>query len=294
MGRTIAKPAHDPTHPIASSEAAAPGGRGLHPIWSLLRFTLCLIAIGSILTLLASPWLELSTWKIFRRCVSIAAMLSLWLCVRRFERRSFRSYGLAPLKAGRPGLIFGALLGLGSLGLLFVLGLVTETFHIEVTPDRLRLWRTVLGFIPAAALVSLLEELVFRGFILQQLLAYSRPFAVLASSAVYALVHVKGLSFSSHTYLELGGLFLFGGVLAVSYLLTQQLYIAMGLHAVLAYGARVNKLLIEFTDPSRSWLVGTSRLVNGLVGWVAILLMGIAIIWWTRKLRRGGLAHEAL
>ena len=59
----------------------------------------------------------------------------------------------------------------------------------------------------------------------------------------------------------------------------------MGLHAVLAYGARVNKLVIEFHDLSQSWLSGTSRLVNGLVGWIALGSIGALIWWWTRSRR---------
>jgi membrane protease YdiL (CAAX protease family) len=249
------------------------------------------LLIGLALSLLIMPWVALSWWSIVRRCVSIAAALSLWLSIKRFERRSFRSYGLSVHGGGKRQFFFGLLLGLGTLGFMLGLGLVSGACRIDLTPDRLKLWRTVIGFIPAAVLVSFLEELVFRGFILQHLLACSKPLAVISSSTLYALVHLKTPTWTLATYLELGGLFLLGCVLALSYLRTRQLYLAIGLHAALAYGARVNKLLIEFLDPSISWLVGTSRLVNGLMSWVALLGVGGIVVWWARSSNGGGVHY---
>jgi membrane protease YdiL (CAAX protease family) len=247
--------------------------------------------IGLALSLLVVPWVTLSWWKVFRRCISIAAAISLWLFISRFERRSLASYGCSLDGAGKRELVFGCALGIAALGLMATLGLASGACRIEVTPDRLKLWRTLLGFIPAAALVSLLEELVFRGVILQHLAACSKWLAVALSSSLYAAVHLKAPTITLMTGLELGGLFLLGVVLAVSYLRTNRLALAIGLHAILAYGARVNKLLIEFPDASLAWLVGTSRLVNGLAGWGALLAIVGMVMWWTRSSNRGGVRY---
>ncbi len=258
-------------------------------LWSIARFGLLTAAISSVLTLLSAPWLRLPLWMIFRRCVSIGAAISLWLSVKQLEKRSFRSYGFSGTRAGKRQLLFGLLLGLGTLGLLFGIGLMSGTCRIDITPDRSKLWWTVLGFIPVAALVSILEELVFRGFLLQQLLAFPRPMAVAVSSALYAVVHLKTTSIGLGIWLELIGLFLLGSVLSLSYLATNQLYIAFGLHTLLAYGARVNKLVVHFfPEPPTSWLMGTGRLVNGLVSWVLLLGVGGIFMWWTRSSHRGG------
>lgn len=287
-GPAIGNPA--PSHPIPPLQrgAACSGA-----VWSLVQFGLCVVLISLVLSLLALPWFELSWWKIFRRCVSIAAAFSLWLWVRKLEGRTFRSYGFSAAAHGRRQLIFGVLLGLGALAFCFGLGLVSGACHVAVSSDRLRLWRTVIGFLPAAFLVSVLEELVFRGFILQRLLACSTPCAVVISSALYAVVHVKTGSLTPATWRELGGLFLLGGVLAVSYLVTRQLYLAVGLHAALAYGARVNKLLVGWSDAAASWFVGTSRLVDGIFSWFVLAGMGGIVVWWaTRGSHAGGRRHE--
>jgi hypothetical protein len=89
------------------------------------------------------------------------------------------------------------------------------------------------------------------------------------------------------TWLELGGLFLLGNLLAFTFLWTRQLYLAVGLHAALAYAARVNKLVVSFPDQSIAWLVGTSRLINGIVSWVVLFALGGIIFWWVRASRRG-------
>ena len=256
-------------------------------------FVLLVFLIAAGLSLLAQPWVDLSLWQIFRRCVSVAAGLSLWLIIRRLQNRSFGSYGLPGFREGRRDLYFGLALGVGTLLALLAFGLLTGACRIGVTPDRVRLWQTLLSFLPAALLVGVLEELVFRGLILQQLLGYSKPLAVLLSSASYSAVHLKTTTTGLAVWLELGGLFLLGAVLAFSYLRTGRLYLAVGLHATLAYGARVNKLLVAFPHPSLSWLIGTSRLVNGVFSWVVLLGIGSVIWLSTRRGRQGGVRHAS-
>ena len=272
------------TDSIASSRPSARAASGWR---SVLRFGLSIVLFAALITLLALPWVDLSWWKILRRSVSIASALSLWLCITRLERRSIRSYGFAAGRAGNREWWFGLLAGAAALALMLGVGLSTGVCRISLTPDRIKLWRTLLGFLPAAVLVGVLEELVFRGYLLQHLLAWSRAGAVLVTSALYAFVHLKSPEWTLHTSLELIGLFLLGTVLSFSYLRTRRLYLAAGLHAMLAYGARVNKLFIEFQDLSMSWLSGTSRLVNGVFGWITLLGIGGLVWWWTRRVEGG-------
>lgn len=251
---------------------------------AILRFALWTGAVSLLLSLLIIPWAHraFSWWQVFRRCVSVGAAISLWVCIHKFERRSVGSYGLSASWVGTRSLLAGLLFGAGALGVLFSIHLLSGACQIQVTPDRWRLWWTLVGFIPAAILISVLEELVFRGVILQHLLTISQSVAVAASSAVYALVHLKSPEWTLGTGFELIGLVLLGGVLSLSYLMTQQLYLSIGLHAALAYGARINKLLIGFPDARHAWLLGTSRLVNGCLGWVILLALGGVIVWWAK------------
>ena len=266
--------------------------------WSVLRFGLGVVLVSLILSPLAIPWAEHgSWWTAIRRCVSISAAVSVWVSITKLERRSLLSYGFSSGRAGIRQLFFGVFVGLAALGLMLVIGLASGVCHIAITPNHAKLWLIILGFIPASVIVSVLEELVFRGFILQQLLTYSTLLAVISSSGLYALVHLKTWTVGMPTVLELGGLFLLGSILSVSYLKTNQLYCAVGLHASLAYGARVNKLLIEFESSAVNWLVGTSRLVDGIANWVVLLVIGGILLWWMRPLpqsQEGGEDHGNL
>jgi len=241
------------------------------------------LALGG--AFLASPWVDASVWKIFRRCVSISAAVTAWLFIIRFKGLTFRDYGLVSFMQGKSQFLFGAGLGLASLAVLLMAGQASGASHIAIHPDSAKLWRTLIGFIPAACLVAVLEELVFRGLILRELLPSSRLLAVTVSSALYAGVHLRDPGMTAYTWLELAGLFLLGAVLAVSCLNTGSLWTAIGLHAVLAYGARVNKLVLAIPESSWWWLTGTSRLVNGVAAWGLILLSGW-IIW--RRSRKHG------
>ena len=273
----------------ATGSSSRPARSCLSAWLSVLRFGLCVLLISVVLSLLALPWLHLSWWKVLRRCVSIGAALSLWLCATKFEHRPLTSYGLSGWAgAGKGQVVFGLILGCGALGLLLAVGLASGSCTLELTPDRWKLYRVMLGFLPAAPLVGLLEELTFRGFLLQHLRSCSRSLAIIVSSGLYAVVHLKTLAWTDATSRELIGLFLLGVVLAVSALRTGTLYMAIGLHAVLAYGARVNKVLMGFTESSSAWLVGTSRLVNGVTSWVVLLAIGAVVVWWTQPQRRGG------
>ena len=160
-------------------------------LWSLARFGLCVVLVSLVLSFLVVPWMKLQWWRAVRRCVSIAAALSLWIVITRLEHRSLRSYGFPRHQEGMRHVLRGWSVGLVVLFLMLGVGLLTGTCRIDVTPDRLKLWRTLIGFLPAAFLLSILEELVFRGFILQELCHCSATLGVLGSSILYSLVHLN-------------------------------------------------------------------------------------------------------
>jgi uncharacterized protein len=274
---------------IVKRSTPAPDSPSCASGWiSVLRFTVLTVLSTGVLTALAVPLIDLEPWRIFRRCASIGAALSLWICATRFDHRSFRSFGLQPLREGQRGLRAGLMLGAGTLLVMLGIGLLTGACEIAVSADQAKLWRTMLLFLPGAVLVSVLEELIFRGYLLQHLVSCSPWIGIVVSSAAYALVHLKTPEWTTQTWLELGGLYLLGTVLSLTALRTRSLSMAIGLHAALAYGARVNKLLIRFPDGSDAWLTGTSRLVNGLIGWLALGLIGGMVWWWTRRAQGGG------
>ena len=256
--------------------------RRLSNVKYLLWFALSIVVVSLLLSWIVRFWIHLSLWKTFRRCVSIAAALMLWTFIRVVHGRSLRSFGLGAWREGKRQLLQGILLGCGAVLVIGGLYLVVGVCRISIHENHWHVGQTLIGFIPAVILIAVLEELVFRGYVLQQLLASSRRLAVFGSSLSYALVHLRPSMIWPGTALELIGLWILGVVLAASYLRTKQLYLAVGLHAALAYFARVNKLLVEFTNPSLQWLVGSNRLVNGVIAWLVLLGIGWVISRRTR------------
>src|SRR3989338_7668000 len=121
------------TDSISSSRPAARSASG----WSsVLRFGASVVLFAALITFLALPWVALSWWKIFRRSVSIASALSLWLCITRLEHRSIRSYGFAAGGAGKREWWFGLLVGGAALAFMLGIGLATGICRISITPER--------------------------------------------------------------------------------------------------------------------------------------------------------------
>ncbi|MBI4353703.1 MAG: CPBP family intramembrane metalloprotease [Candidatus Omnitrophica bacterium] len=275
---------------LRHSSVGQAGSKSSASLLRLLAFTFATALLALIISWVVHPWTTLSWWKVFRRCVSISAAISLWGMLRFVDRASLRSLGFGAWSRGRTDMARGLSMGLAMLLLIGGCYLAIGACRISIHPDAWRLWRTIVGFIPAALLVGVLEEAIFRGYILHQLIALSTPMAIAGSSLSYAVVHLRGEWMWPSTALELAGLTVLGVVLALSRLKTGQLYLAIGLHASLAYGARVNKLLIEFPDSSMAWLVGTNRLINGIAAWVALMGVGWLITRWSARPSEGGVS----
>jgi hypothetical protein len=88
------------------------------------------------------------------------------------------------------------------------------------------------------------------------------------------------------TGFELVGLFILGCLLSICVIKRSNLYLAIGLHAVLAYWARVNKLFFKVDDQFAQWLIGTNRLVDGVLAWVVFAVILCIIV--TRSSKKIG------
>lgn len=249
----------------------------------LVWFALSILLLSALSSALLHRWLDLSWWKVFRRSVSLSAAFTLWTFMRYLHHQPLRALGFGPWRQGRRQVGWGVGLGCGLVLLMGALYLGSGVCHLSVHPDVGRVWRTLLLSVPAMGLVAVLEEAIFRGYLLQHLMACSKTLAVAGSSAAYAAVHLRPDPTWPASGFELIGLFILGWVLALSTLRTRQLYLAIGFHGSLAYWARVNKLLVEFAAPSWQWAVGTSRLVNGVAAWAGLIGLG-----WLMARRRDG------
>jgi uncharacterized protein len=229
---------------------------------------------------------------IVAHAVALAAVVLVTWSFRRYvDRRSFVSLGLGRepgwVAEGMVGFALGALLMslilLGELGLrAYRLGAPNwRDQSLESTLSMLVL--TFLGFV----LVAFSEELVARGYILQNLsAAWGTPSGVLVSSLLFSLGHLLNPGAGLVSSL---GLFSAGLLFAVAYLVTRRLWLPMGLHLSWnffqgpIFGFPVSGL--ETPALFRLEAIGPAELTGGEFGPEASLLalaadgLGIGILW---------------
>ena len=241
------------------------------------------------------------------RAILVLAILGIWPLLRATGVSSWRSVGFLPVTGHGRGLARGFLLGFFSLaGVALAVGLSgARAVQSDLTLSRFVL--TCGGALATAITVSLLEETLFRGLLFGRLrIALGDTLGLLGSSLIFALVHfferppapseitpwtgLWTLGQMLHGWVEWRTwmpafltLCLAGWILASLYKRSGAIYASIGLHTgwifwLKAYGA--------FTAPqpgASPWVWGSSRLLDG---WIALVAMILCLIWVVRKQSR--------
>jgi membrane protease YdiL (CAAX protease family) len=198
---------------------------------------------------------------------------------------SFARYGLSwdlsVLRSLGLGLILGVL-GIAVLfGAEFLLGWVRWQSPTPETGGWKGVFITVSTTLLLGLWVSLTEELIFRGFLLNELLRDFAPWIAAAiASLIFAVLH---LVWEGRENLpQLPGLWLMGMVLVLArWVDGGDLGLAWGLHAgwVWAIATLDTTLLLPYTERGATWLRGIdNKPLAGLMG--ILFLLGTAAMLW--------------
>ena len=232
----------------------------------------------------------------FHRALLVAAIALLWPLLRALRVRTWRDLGLE--KNPRAGAEVAIGFAIAAVPLLLS-GAALVAFQIYSLRHAF-LWHKMPGVLIAASVVPILEELLFRGFILGVLLrSFSRLGALLATSALFSVIHFlkapdlttpnESVTWSSgffsiaHSFWQFGDpvllaagfltLFVIGCILADARLRTRSLWLAIGLHAgwIFANGtfskaARREALALPWVG--KDLLVGIVPLIIALASWM--------------------------
>jgi hypothetical protein len=243
----------------------------------------------------------------------LATFLVMWLAGRFLDRRRFADFGLHLSGGWWLDLGFGMALGALLMGGVFLVEWAAGWLTITTTfqsPEELSFWPAILLPLLAFLAVGIYEEMLTRGYLLQNLaegfnfraLGGARGAIVLAwvlSSAVFGLLHAGNPNATaiSTTNLMLAGIFL-----GLGYVLTGELAIPIGLHITWnffqgnVFGFPVSGgnfypatfIAIEQGGPD-TWTGGSFGPEAGLIGIAAMLVGSALTLLWVR-LRRGSLA----
>lgn len=243
----------------------------------------------------------------FHRALILGALAFLWPFLRWIRVKQRRDLGLEPNEHWLRDLGLGFLLSAAPVVLCEFFLVQRGVYSLKPNPP----WGAAFGVLPAALVVPLIEESLFRGLFLGVLLRGLRPWpASFVSAAIFSIVHFlkapeetvttvqwySGFVSLSHSFdqfrepmLVLAGfttLFVIGMVLAHARLRTRSLWAPIGLHAgwILAsmFFGKIARRELTAALPwlGKNLLVGLVPLAICLLTW---LLLGT---WLNHAVRR--------
>jgi hypothetical protein len=194
---------------------------------------------------------------------------------------SFSDYGLGWKLTVLVSVGLGLGLGILSLTIIFIgqwtLGWVE--WHWE---NWQRLGQVLLPVLLLGLWISVTEELVFRGFLLNELSQdYSVWVAAAISSIIFAFLHL--IWEQQDTLPQLPGLWLMGMVLVLArWVDGGSLGLAWGLHAGWIWGLTCldSSQLISYTGKGPTWMTGLGQKpLAGGAGLICLVITGILLQW---------------
>lgn len=226
----------------------------------------------------------------------VTALMTAWtlFCRRQLDRRSIWSLGLTqpgwrPTNSVIGGLLFGLLpLAAGALCLLALNGYRFTGTSVSTQTALL---------VPTFILMAFLEEIVCRGYLLQNLLDLGRPvFGVIFSSSVFWLVHAFNPSVWSSPLIPLN-LFGAGVSLALAYRVAGNIWFPTAMHfgwnfaqgvvfEIPVSGLRTDGLIdLELTGSAPNWLTGGAFGLEASVI-VTVIELGLSTFFLVLLMRR--------
>lgn len=153
------------------------------------------------------------------------------------------------------------------------------------TPST-QLPRFVLEGLRVGLGIGFAEELVFRGWLLEELQRdYRRSVALWASSVIFAILHfIRPLAEVVQTSPQFWGLLLLGLTLVWANRATGRLALPIGIHGGLFWGYYIVNVgqCIRYTQQVPTWVTGINQ--NPLAGVIGLLfLAGLAAYAWGRS-----------
>jgi membrane protease YdiL (CAAX protease family) len=237
------------------------------------------------------------------RALTGLALIGLWPFFKSLGATSASDVGLVSPFGQGSKFWGGFLLGFCSLAVLAGLALASGARHFNETDPASKLVKNLFAAALTAIVVAVLEEILFRGGLFGSLKkVFHWVFALVVSSAVYAIVHFmesakepaivtwySGLEILPQMLRNFGNwqavipgffnLTLAGAILALAYQRTGNLYFSIGLHAGWIFWLKSYGFLTTETKGSNVWLWGTSKMTNG---WLALPVLAAALFIFIR------------
>jgi uncharacterized protein len=211
-------------------------------------------------------------------------LLGLWYLWGKYvyrESNIFTRYGLSFTAANQREFAQGLAIGLWSCLSLFIL----ESLFgwVNITVPEVSMVRIVTEGLLSALGIALAEELIFRGWLFDELRQdYSDRITIFSSALVFALLHfLKPIEEIIRTLVTFPALLLLGSCLAIAKFKTgDRLGICIGIHGGLVWGYYILNVggLIKYTDRVPPWITGIDgNPIAGIMGLIFLSILTSAI-----------------
>ena len=186
-------------------------------------------------------------------------MFANWLALRIYEDRPVSDAGLWLNRASADNLLLGLAGGVGSACLVLAPPLLVGAAHIVRTPAEQPSAGAMVYLVILLAAGAAGEELFFRGYGFQLLLARCGPYAtILPVGVVFALLHSGN---PSATWFGIANTAGFGILFGYALLRSRDLWLPIGLHfgwnfTLPLFGVNVSGLRMKVTGYEMSWTAG--------------------------------------
>jgi hypothetical protein len=223
----------------------------------------------------------------------LAAVFANWLALRIYEDRPIGDAGLWLNRASADNLLLGLAGGAGSACLVLAPPLLVGAARIVSTPAEQPSAAAIVYLVFLLAAGAAGEELFFRGYGFQLLLARCGPYAtILPVGVVFALLHSGN---PNATWFGIANTAGFGILFGYAFLRSRDLWLPIGLHfgwnfALPLFGVNISGLRMKVTGYEMSWTAG-HLWSGGEYGPEASLLASVvlfvlAVYLWKAPIRR--------
>ena len=244
--------------------------------------SIILILLGFDLSSLTTSKIDLTTMIFLEYSMIFCMLIILYFCMKYIDKEKFTSIGL-DFSGRLEEFIFGIFLGLIIMAFAFsTLILFGEIVFERVMIDFNKIMMSIILFIG----VSFFEEVIFRGYMLKNLMQSFNPFVSLfISSTLFCLIHSSNPNVN---YLGLINIFLAGYFLGISYVYTKNLWFPFALHFSWnffqsMFGFNVSGLdsysIIDFSTPKNNFFNGGEFGFESSIISIVVLILGSIIIW---------------
>jgi membrane protease YdiL (CAAX protease family) len=249
--------------------------------------------------------------KVFNRAFMIAAMILFIV-----YRRSLNPAELKRLLTPGVAIAFRNFLTGWGLAVLSMALLVTAMAATDVFRPYIRVSLTTGlsrfgGAFSASIFAGFLEEVFFRGMLFFGLRETGHTVrAYVLANLFYSAIHFvkpgeeyflegvdvlagfRHLITTFEPFLDpypllagVIGLFLIGAVLSYALERTGNLWLSIGIHAGWVFSLKIMKVFGNFSRADLGWVFGDTdpKIVSGVATWLGILLVGMAVGWFTRR-----------